>query len=528
MISQPPVKIYDTTLRDGTQSEGISFSKVDKVRIAQKLDAFGVSYIEGGWPGSNPTDMGFFHAMKDVELKQAKLAAFGSTRRAKNKPEDDPNLQTLLEADTPVVTIFGKAWKLHVDAVLKVSVEQNLQMVEDSCRFLKANNKEVIFDAEHFFDGYNDDPDFAIGVLKAAIKGGAEAVVLCDTNGGAVPSDIQRICLNVQQKIGRQVELGIHCHNDSNCAVANSLVGVENGCTHVQGTINGLGERCGNANLCSIVPGIELKTDKNCIPPGSLKHLTELSNFVFDMANQRPENHQPYTGTSAFAHKGGMHVNAVQKNPVTFEHIDPEIVGNERRILVSDLSGGTNIMMKAAEHDIQLDQKGPEVRQILQELKKLEAQGYEYEAADGSFWLLIQKTLKKHSPFFHLEGFRVIIEKRGPDEPCLSEATLKIRVGDRMELTAAEGDGPVNALDRALRKGLTSFYPEIAKVHLRDFKVRILEGDEGTAAKTRVLIESGDGEHVWGTVGVSENIIEASWEALVDSVEYILYRKNAK
>lgn len=528
MNTQKQVKIYDTTLRDGTQSEGISFSKIDKIRIAQKLDAFGLSYIEGGWPGSNPTDMAFFEAMQDVKLEHAKLAAFGSTRRAKNAPENDPNLQTLLEANTPVVTIFGKAWMLHVDAVLKVTAAQNLSMVEDSCRYLKKHNKEVIFDAEHFFDGYHDDPEFALAVLNAAVKGGAETMVLCDTNGGTLPSEIQRICGTVANTLPDGIEIGIHCHNDANCAVANSLIGVESGCRHVQGTINGLGERCGNANLCSIIPGIELKTDKSCVPPGSLKHLTELSNFIFDLANQRPESHQPYTGTSAFAHKGGMHVNAVQKNPMTFEHIAPEVVGNERRILVSDLSGGTNIMLKAAEHDIHLDQKGPEVRKILEELKKLEAQGYEYEAADGSFWLLIQKTLKKHSPFFDLEGFRVIVEKRGPEEPCLSEATLKIRVGDQMEITAAEGDGPVNALDKALRKGLTSFYPDIAKVHLRDFKVRILEGEAGTAAKTRVLIESGDGEHVWGTVGVSENIIEASWEALVDSVEYILYRNRAK
>mgnify|MGYP006294817969 FL=1 len=528
MKTQPHVKIYDTTLRDGTQSEGVSFSKTDKVRIAQKLDSFGVSYIEGGWPGSNPTDMAFFHAMKDVKLKTAKLAAFGSTRRAKNKPEDDPNLQTLLEADTPVVTIFGKSWMLHVEVVLKVSGKQNLTMVEDSCQFLKDHGKEVIFDAEHFFDGYNDNREYALSVLDAAVKGGAETIVLCDTNGGLLPLDIQRICTEVRARLPEHVELGIHVHNDSDCAVANSIAAVQSGCTHVQGTINGIGERCGNANLCSIISGLELKAGYSCLPKGSLKHLTELSHFVYDLANMRPATHQPYTGISAFAHKGGMHVNAVQKNPTTFEHIEPQTVGNERRILVSDLSGGTNIMMKAAEHDVHLDQKGPEVREILKELKKLEAQGYEYEAADGSFWLLIQKTLKKHSPFFDLEGFRVIVEKRGPEEPCLSEATLKIRVGDKMEITAAEGDGPVNALDRALRKGLTSFYPDIAKVHLRDFKVRILEGDAGTAAKTRVLIESGDGEHIWGTVGVSENIIEASWEALVDSVEYILYKNKTK
>ncbi|MCF7855544.1 MAG: citramalate synthase [Candidatus Pacebacteria bacterium] len=525
---KPDVKLYDTTLRDGTQSEGVSFSKADKVRIAERLDRFGVAYIEGGWPGSNPKDMGFFEAMRKHPLKTARLTAFGSTRRAKNTPEEDPNLQTLLSAETPTVTIFGKSWLLHVKDVLRVSEEQNLAMIQDSCQFLKDHGREVIFDAEHFFDGYLDNPEYAVAVLQKSIEGGAETVVLCDTNGGTMPADIERICRDVRAQLPDTAELGIHCHNDANCAVANSLIAVDAGCTHVQGTINGLGERCGNANLSSIIPGLALKMKRACVPEGSLAHMKELSNFVYDLANMRPDTHQPYVGNSAFAHKGGMHVNAVKKNAATFEHITPETVGNERRILVSDLAGGSNILMKAAEHDIRLDQKGPEVRQILNELKRLEAEGYEYEAADASFWLLVQKMLKKHEPFFNLEGFRVIVEKRGPEEPCLSEATIKITVGDKTEIAAAEGDGPVNALDMALRKVVTSFYPEIEDVHLRDFKVRILEGEAGSAAKTRVLIESGDSETIWGTVGVSENIIEASWEALLDSMEYILYRNRTE
>jgi 2-isopropylmalate synthase len=522
------VQLYDTTLRDGTQAEGVSLSKTDKILIADRLDSFGVSYIEGGWPGSNPKDMGFFEEVRGRTFKNAKIAAFGSTRRANNKPEDDHNLQTLLAAETPVITIFGKSWLLHVEQALKVAPDVNLQMVMDSCAFLKQHDREVIFDAEHFFDGYKDDPDYAVAVLLKAVEGGAETVVLCDTNGGMLPHQIAEICGKVSALLPPGVQLGIHCHNDSACAVANSLTGVLHGVTHIHGTINGIGERCGNANLCEVAPGLELKMNKTCLPDGALKHLREMSRFVYDLANMRPDTHQPYVGDSAFAHKGGIHVNAVQKESRTYEHIAPEVVGNKRRVLISDLAGGSNIMVKAAEHSIDLDQKSPEARNILKQLKHLEGEGYEYEAADASFFLLLQKMLNRHEPFFDLEGFRVIVEKRGPEEPCLSEATIKIKVGGETELTAAEGDGPVNALDSALRKVLVRFYPDIDKVHLRDFKVRILEGDAGTAAKTRVLIESGDGENVWGTVGVSENIIEASWQALVDSVEYILFRNEEK
>jgi 2-isopropylmalate synthase len=516
------VEIYDTTLRDGTQAQGVSFSGTDKVRIAEKLDAFGISYIEGGWPGSNPKDMAFFEAMRGRKLEHAKLAAFGSTRRASNSPEEDSNLQTLLGADTPVVTIFGKSWLLHVHDVLRVTPDENLDIIGSSCAYLRDAGREVIFDAEHFFDGYFDNAEYAVDVLKRAVKGGATTVVLCDTNGGCLPHQIEEVCRHVKSVLPEDVVLGIHCHDDSGCGVANSLAAVNAGSAHVQGTINGIGERCGNANLCSIVPGLELKLGIPCVGSDELPHLRELSKFVFDLANMRENIRLPYVGAAAFAHKGGMHVNAVSKNARTFEHIEPEAVGNRRHILVSDLSGGSNIMMKAEEHDIKLDSKSPEVRQILAELKRLEAEGYEFESADASFNVLVKKLLHDHRPFFNLEGFRVIVEKRGPDEPCLSEATIKVKVKNETEITAAEGDGPVNALDLALRKALTSFYPHVAEMSLRDFKVRILDGDDGTAAKTRVLIESTDGKAIWGTVGVSENIIEASWQAMLDAVEHFL------
>jgi 2-isopropylmalate synthase len=522
------IALYDTTLRDGTQAEGVSFSKTDKVHIAEKLDAFGIGYIEGGWPGSNPKDMAFFDAMRGRRLQHARLAAFGSTRRASHTPDQDPNLRALLEAETPTTTIFGKSWLFHVHEILHVTPEQNLLMVEDSCGFLADNGREVIFDAEHFFDGYVDNPEYAMEVLLASCRGRAGAVVLCDTNGGRLPHQIQEICAAVRRRLPADVVMGIHCHNDAECAVANSLVAVQAGAVHVQGTLNGFGERCGNANLCSIIPALELKMGKRCVREGGLPHLRELGRFVYELANLREEPRQAYIGDSAFAHKGGMHVNAVQKNPLSFEHIAPERVGNRRRVLVSELSGGSNILLKAAEHNVDLDAKGPEVRAVLSELKEMEAEGYEFEAADASFRLLLRKMLETHQPFFHLLGFRVMVEKRGPDSPCISEATIKVKVGEETEITAAEGHGPVNALDRALRKALERFYPEVSKVHLRDFKVRILDGEGGTSAKTRVLIESSDGEESWGTVGVSENIIEASWEALVDSVEYGLYRDAEK
>ncbi|MBN2451839.1 MAG: citramalate synthase [Lentisphaeria bacterium] len=520
------VRIYDTTLRDGTQAQGVSFSKTDKVRIAEKLDAFGISYIEGGWPGSNPKDMGFFEAMRGRVLSHARLAAFGSTRRAGNSAEADANLRSLLEAETPVVTIFGKSWLFHVHEVLRVTPDDNLDIVGSSCAFLRDAGREVIFDAEHFFDGYADNPTYALDVLRRAVAHGASSVVLCDTNGGALPEVVQQVTETVRGVLPAEVVVGIHCHNDAGCGVASSLASVRAGARHVQGTVNGFGERCGNANLCTIVPCLMLKMGFSCLQDDRLGSLRELSRFVCDLANMEEDIRQPYVGRAAFAHKGGMHVNAVAKNAATFEHVPPESVGNRRRILVSDLSGGSNILLKAEEHDIRLDGKGPEVKQILAELKRLEAEGYEFESADASFKVLVKKLMHSHERFFDLEGFRVMVEKRGPEQPCISEASIKIKVGERTEITAAEGSGPVNALDKALRKVLTGFYPEIADVRLKDFKVRILDGDEGTAAKTRVLIESTDGKAIWGTVGVSENIIEASWEALLDSVEHILFERR--
>ncbi len=518
------VDIYDTTLRDGTQGERVNLSKLDKLRITERLDDFGIAYIEGGWPGSNPRDIAFFAAARKLNLKHAKLTAFGSTRRCSNAVEDDENLKHLLEAETPACTIFGKTWMLHVKEVLRVDPDENLRMIGETCAFLNHQGREVIYDAEHFFDGYKDDPDYALDTVRSAAEAGVHAVVLCDTNGGSLPTEVDAICRAVLARLPDGVELGVHMHNDCELAVANSLAGVNAGASQVQGTINGLGERCGNANLSSIIPALQLKLGHTCLPKANLHHLTEVSNFVYDLANIRPDMRQPYVGRSAFAHKGGMHVNAVQKVARSYEHMPPETVGNQRRVLVSDLSGGSNILMKAAEHNIDLKSKSPEVRNILEELKRMEHEGYEYEAAGASFELLMRKTVEDFQPFFELEGFRVIVEKRGHNEFPISEATVKVTVDGHTEISAAEGDGPVNALDLALRKALSRFYDTIGDVQLRDYKVRILDSDSGTAAKTRVLIESTDGKRFWGTVGVSENIIEASWQALVDSVEHKLYR----
>jgi 2-isopropylmalate synthase len=526
-MSKQRMLVYDTTLRDGSQAEGVSFSKADKIRVAERLDELGVAYIEGGWPGSNPKDIAFFEAVKRRKFKHAKVSAFGSTRRAKVRVEDEENIRLLLEAETPVVAIFGKSWMLHVKDVLKVSPAQNLEMVGDSCSYLRDHGREVVFDAEHFFDGYKDSPDYALDVIRKAASSGASTVTLCDTNGGTLPNEMADICVTVRKALPEDVVLGIHCHNDSELAVANSLVAASCGFRHVQGTINGFGERCGNANLCSIIPSLELKMGFECLPKGSLQGLRETSLFIDEIANIRHNGRLPYVGNSAFAHKGGMHVNAVEKNPATFEHIDPSLVGNKRRILVSDLSGRSNLVMKAGEQHLDLNDQEA-VKKVLSEIKLRESQGYEYEAADGSFALLAKKLGSGQAPFFELDGFRVIVEKRGHKQACVTEATVKLNVRGEHELTASEGDGPVNALDKALRKALVRFYPEIKDVHLNDFKVRILDGDDGTAAKTRVLIESGNGKDVWGTVGVSENIIQASWEALVDSVEYALYKGTEK
>lgn len=515
------VAIYDTTLRDGAQGEGIAFSGQGKLRVARCLDGLGVDYIEGGFAASNPKDMEFFHAVRKEPLHHARIAAFGSTRRAQTPVGEDAGVQALLAAETPVVTFFGKSWRLHVDEVLHTTPEENCRMIADTVRYFKERGKEVIYDAEHFFDGYKDDAAYALATVRAAREAGADMIVPCDTNGGTLPAEIAGILPAVIAAVGPAV--GIHTHNDSETAVAGALEAVRAGAVHVQGTINGYGERCGNANLCSIIPNLVLKMGRACLKPDSLRQLREVALLVDTMANVRPNHRLPFVGESAFAHKAGMHVDAVRKVARSFEHIPPEAVGNRRRVLVSELSGASNVLLKAVEMGLTMDKSSPEVREILRELERLEKEGYEFEAAEGSFKLLVQKVLKAHRPFFELEGFRVIVEKRSRNEACLSEATIKLKVGGEREHMVAEGDGPVNALDNALRRALTRFYPEIAKVTLTDFHVRILDPETATAAKTQVLIESTDGRESWGTVGVSGNLIEASWEALVDSVEYKLF-----
>ncbi|MEI6082911.1 MAG: citramalate synthase [Verrucomicrobiota bacterium] len=520
------VAIYDTTLRDGTQAEGISFSSADKIRIAERLDAFGVNYIEGGWPGSNPKDMEFFVEAAKRKFKTARIAAFGSTRRANTKCADDKQIATLLAANTPVVTMVGKTWSLHVREVIRTTPEENVAMVSDSIRYFKGLGKEVIYDAEHFFDGYKDDPRYSLATLTAAQAAGVDMVVLCDTNGGTMPGEIARVTSEVRKALNCAV--GIHTHNDSGCGVANALAAVEAGATQVQGTMNGYGERTGNCNLITVMPCLVYKMGYTCIAPEQLRHLRELANFIDDLANVRPDIRQPFVGSTAFAHKGGIHVNAIEKVARSYEHIEPELVGNQRRVLVSDLSGRSNIMLKAHEMGIDLSKDTAEVREILAQLKQLEHGGYEFEAADASFHILIQKLLKKHKPFFKLLGYRVIMDRPAGDGKYSVEASVKLDVNGESIHTVAEGDGPVNALDNALRSALTNFYPSIQSVRLIDYKVRILESGTGTAAKTRVMIESTDGTSIWGTVGVDDNIIEASWEALVDSVEYKLFKDEQR
>ncbi|MBI5643064.1 MAG: citramalate synthase [Deltaproteobacteria bacterium] len=515
-------KLYDTTLRDGTQAEDISFSVEDKVRIAERLDDLGIHYIEGGWPGSNPRDIEFFKAMRSRSLSNAVLASFGSTRRAGIRAKDDANIKALLESRTSAITIFGKSWKLHVLKALRVSVAENLDMISDSICYLKTRVDKVFYDAEHFFDGYKEDAAYALKTLKAAKDAGADYLVLCDTNGGTLPFEVAEIMEDVKRHIS--APLGIHAHNDAEAAVANSLVAVKSGATMVQGTLNGFGERCGNANLCSIIPALKLKMGIDCITDERLKKLRDIARFVYELSNLPHYKHQPYVGDSAFAHKGGIHVSAVVKNPLTYEHIKPELVGNRQRVLVSDLSGRSNILYKAEEYGVDIKSGSELVRDVLSELKVLEHQGFQYEGAEASFELLMLKALKKKERYFRLLGFRVIDEKKKEDEAPFAEATIKLEVDGVVEHTAAEGSGPVNALDAALRKALERFYPALKDVKLLDFKVRVLAGVEGTAAKVRVLVESGDGKDKWGTVGVSDNVIEASWQALVDSLEYKIFK----
>lgn len=524
MATKKKILLYDTTLRDGSQAEGISFSEADKIRLALQLDTLGIAYIEGGWPGSNPKDMAFFQAIRRHNLRQATVVAFGSTRRAANSVEKDENVINLIRAETKAIALFGKSWLLHVKDVLRISPEENLNLIADTAAYLKARGKELIYDAEHFYDGYRDNPEYALASLRAAVDAGADFLALCDTNGGCLPEEIGEITRAVRKNF--KTPLGIHAHNDGGLAAANSLAAVRAGATMVQGTINGYGERTGNADLCTIIPNLQLKMKLECLPPEQLKNLKKLSNSVDELANVRSNPRAPFVGRSTFAHKGGMHVDAVRKNPVTFEHIDPVLVGNRRRILVSELSGKSNIILKAIEFGVNLDRDTPETRNILKELKRLGQDGYEFEGADASFQILVRRALSQHRDFFRLEGFRVSVSRRGKARP-VSEATIKVRVNERYEHTAAEGDGPVDALANALRKALTPFYPRITEAHLTDFKVRVLDASAGTAAPVRVLIETRDKEDTWGTVGVSENIIEASWQALVDAVEYKLMKDQA-
>jgi 2-isopropylmalate synthase len=512
------VEIYDTTLRDGAQGEGVNFSVEDKCRIAQQLDMLKVDYIEGGWPGSNPRDVAFFERAKALNLKHAKIAAFGATRRKNFTCETDSSIQALLNAKTPVVTIFGKSWILHVTDALRLTPEDNLEIISDSVGYLVARVPTVIYDAEHFFDGYKANSEYAITTLKLAAKAGAHRIVLCDTNGGSLPEDVYRVTKRVVEEVG--VPVGIHCHNDGELAVANSLAAVNAGATHVQGTINGYGERCGNANLCSVIPNLELKMNRTSIGGEGLKKLRETARFVGEIANLALDSRAAFIGDSAFAHKGGVHVSAVERNPETYEHITPETVGNRRRVLVSDLSGRANLIAKARELGLQLEEE----QQVLEELKRLENEGYEFEAAEASFELLVKKMRGAYQPYFELSGFRVIDEHLGSSMP-MSEATIKVKVGDRVEHTAATGTGPVNSLDYALRRALDKFYPTLAELRLVDYKVRVITSSlSGTASLVRVLVTSTDGQAQWGTVGVSANIVEASWRALVDAVEYKLMR----
>jgi 2-isopropylmalate synthase len=512
------IEIYDTTLRDGSQGEGVNFSVEDKCRVAEQLDAFGVDFIEGGWPGSNPRDMAFFERAGGLKLTHARVAAFGSTRRHTLNCDNDPSIQSLLKAETPVVTIFGKSWLLHVKDALRLSSEENLEIIADTIRYLSARVACLVYDAEHFFDGYKTDPEYALATLRAAAAGSPYRIVLCDTNGGSLPETVARVMREVRDQI--DVPLGIHCHNDGELAVANTLAAVSAGAVHIQGTINGYGERCGNANLCAVIPNLELKLGRTVLGPERLKRLRETSRFVSEIANLSLDSRAAFVGDSAFAHKGGVHVSAVERNPMTYEHIVPETVGNRRRILVSDLAGRANLLAKARELGVELSDE----QRVLDELKRLEHNGYEFEAAEASFELLVSKLRGAHQPYFELLGFRVIDEHRGALMP-MSEATVKVKVGNRGQHTAASGNGPVNALDNALRSALQTFYPSLAEMHLVDYKVRVITSNlSGSASLVRVLICSGDAGAQWGTVGVSANIVEASWQALVDSVEYKLAR----
>ncbi|NBI28414.1 citramalate synthase [Chengkuizengella marina] len=517
------VKLFDTTLRDGTQGEGISLSVEDKIKIAGKLDTLGVQYIEGGWPGSNHKDIEFFNRVKELDLKNAKVTAFGSTRRKGIKAEEDMNLMRILETKVSVATIFGKSWDFHVHKAIQTSLEENLEMIYDSVKYLKNKGLEVIYDAEHFFDGYKNNTEYAIATIQKAEEAGADWIVLCDTNGGSLPHEISNIVSKVCGTLSTPI--GIHTHNDCELAVANSLAAVEAGARQVQGTMNGLGERCGNANLISIIPNLQLKLKYECITEEQLAQLTNVSRYISEIANINMPVNQPYVGAAAFAHKGGIHVSAIMKHPKTYEHIVPELVGNKQRVLVSELAGQSNVLFKAQELDLDFNKESAQTKQIIEEIKTLEHQGYQFEGADASLELLLRKAFDKLDEIFTLESFKILVAKT-KESPVASEAIVKLNVHGEIVYMAAEGAGPVNALDNAIRKALEKFYPDIKKMHLSDYKVRVIDEKDATAAKVRVLIESSDFKNTWSTVGVSENIIEASWQALVDSIRYGLIGKT--
>jgi len=520
------IDIYDTTLRDGTQAEDINLTTEDKIRVAVKLDELGVAYIEGGWPGSNPTDRLFFKEIRNYDLKTARVAAFGSTHNPRSTPDTDPNLKALLAAETEVLTIFGKCWGIHVTEALRTTLERNLELISGSLAYLRPHVRELFFDAEHFFDGFKADPDYALAALATAHAAGADALILCDTNGGALPHELGEMVRAVRAALPG-ARLGIHPHNDSGLAVANALEGVRQGATQVQGTINGYGERCGNANLCAIIPNLEIKFGRSCLPEGRLPLLAGTATFVAEVANLAPFSRQPYVGDSAFAHKGGVHVSAVARNPLTYEHIDPALVGNRRRVLLSDLSGQSNILFKAREYGFELDKNDPFVLELLTTIKERESKGYEYSAAEASYELLLNRVLGRARSYFTPIHYRILDDQAFERNELTTEATVMIKVGGRLKHTASTGRGPVNALDRALRKALRGFYPRISEMRLLDFKVRVLTSanreESGTASYVRVLCQSGDQNRRWTTVGVSHNVIEASWQALEDSINYKLF-----
>ncbi|HHT83584.1 MAG: citramalate synthase [Christensenellales bacterium] len=520
------IEIFDSTLRDGAQSEGVSFSVQDKLNIIKTLDEFGVKYLEAGNPGSNPKDIEFFERAAKTKLRNAVLCAFGSTRRKNLKVEEDCNVLSLFKADTPAVAIFGKSWDLHITNILKATLDENLELVYDTLKFFKNKGKEVIFDAEHFYDGYKANPEYAIKVLEAAAAAEADALCLCDTNGGCFPDEIYSITREVAQRFP-DMKLGIHCHNDTGCAVANSMVAVEAGASQVQGTFIGIGERCGNADLSVIIPNLQLKKGYKCVD-GDLSTLKDITLRLYEITNLIMPSNKPYVGVSAFAHKGGMHIDGVIKCPHSFEHVQPQAVGNKRRFLMSEVSGRTTVLAKIASIAPELTKDSPQTAAIVERIKELEHEGYQFEMADASFELVVLHILNKFKPHFKLNMYKTSGEYPCPDGEMSAYAMLKIEVDGAKETVASLGNGPVNALDQALRKALSVFYPELKKVHLTDYKVRVLTAEKATAAKVRVLIESTNGEDVWTTVGVSTDIIEASWKALVDSIEYILYKKEVK